>query len=315
MREWTVPIGSLVEGLEARMARAASGTWPDGLCTGLADLDEMLGGFQPGTLNILAGRPSMGKTTLTLNITSHVAVERKQTSLYVAMREELDSIATRMICAIARVDSHRLRRGRLTAEETERVRQTAARLKESPLYLCDGCGLTLDEIDTEIFTLHDWTPDADDSKQPKLAVIDSLEELSIRDDAAGDLPEHVPEESREVAYIMEQLRNTAEHQKMAILLIAPLTKEVERRLGHQPRARDLPHFHYVMRYADTVLLLHRPSYYDQKKDQVEAELVIARNRFGPTGTVNLAFDRPSLRFLGVCDATEGTNDRGNQAKQ
>ena len=303
-------IGSAVDRFQNRIAKVADGSWPDGLRTGLTDLDDILGGFQPGTLNILAGRPAMGCTTLALNIARHVAVEKNETTLYIGMREEPDFLAQRMICILAGVDSHRLRKSRLTEKEEARVREAAARLKESPLYLCDGCGLTFGEIEDEIFGLHDRHPDADSAKQPKLAVIDSLDELSIRSDAAVDLPEDVPEESREVAHIIEALRRTAEYQGIAVLLITGLDRAIERRPGHRPRARDLPHFHYVMRHADTVLLLHRRSYYNAGKEEGTAELLITRNRFGPTGGVTLAFDRASMRFSDVCGEREQPGHAG-----
>lgn len=301
MDERTVHVSEALERWEARERKIAEGKWPDGLCTGLDDLDEMTGGFQPGTLNILAGRQSMGKTALALNIARHVAVKGNETTLYTSMREEPAFLVQRMICIMAGVACHRLRRLQLTPEEHVRVRKASARLKKSPLYLCEGCGLTFAEIEAEIFGLHDWRPDADDSKQLKLAIIDSLQELSIGNDAIVDLPEDVPEESREIAYIADALRRTAEYQKIAVLLITTLSRDVERRPGHRPLATDLPHLHYVMRCADTVLLLHRRSYYDPRKEDGTAELLIARNRLGPTGVVMLAFDRDSMRFSDSCD--------------
>ena len=278
------------------MAKVAAGSWPDGLCTGLADLDDILGGFQPGTLNILAARPRMGKTALALDIARHVAVEEKQKTLYVSMKEGSDQIARRLISSTARVDYCRLRSHRLAKDEPDRVREAAERLKESPLHLCDGCGLTFDEMDMEIFQLHDWTPEAEDAKQPKLVVIDSLEELSLADDYVDEVPETVPEASSKVVYIMERLRKTAEFQKISILLLAGLSEDVDRRRGHRPQPSDLAHFHYVAKYADTLLLLHRPSYYIRRPTEAVAELVIAINRLGRTGMVYLTFDRSCIRF-------------------
>ena len=292
----TAPVGDVLDRIQERMGKVAAGSWPDGLRTGLTDLDDALGGFQPGTLNILAARPGMGKTALALNIASHVAAEEKQKTLYVTMNEGADQIARRLISSTARVDYCRLRSRRLAKDEPKRVRQAAERLKKSPLYVCDGCGLTFDEIDMEIFSLHNWTPEAEDAKQLKLVVIDSLGELSAGDDCTDDVPEDVPEESLEVVYIMQRLRKTAEFQKISILLLAGLSEDVDRRRGHRPQPSDLAHFHYVAKYADTLLLLHRPSYYIRRPTEAVAELVIAINRLGRTGMVYLTFDRSCIRF-------------------
>ena len=311
-RQWTASVWGTVYRIQERIAKVADGSWPDGLRTGLTDLDNVLGGFRPGSLSILAARPGIGKTALALNIAHHVAVEENQKTLYVSMTEGADEIAWRLICSMVRVnswrwfysmvpvESRRMRVSPLTKDESERVCEAAKRLKESPLYLCDGCGLTFDEIDMEIFRLHDWTPEADDAKQPKLAVIDSLEELSVGDDYIDEVPEYVPEESSKVVYIVERLRKTAEFQKIAILLLAGLSEDVDRRRGHRPRASDLTHFHHVAKYADTLLLLHRQGYYrrscEERGDEAVAELTIPINRLGRTGKVSLKFDQSCMRF-------------------
>jgi len=295
-RRWTARVGDAVDRIRERMDKVADGSWPDGLRTGLTDLDDVLGGFQPGTLNILAARPSMGKTALALGIARHVAVEENQTALYVSMREGPDEIARRLICSMARVDSHRMRGYCLAKDEPQRVREASERLKKSPLHLCGGCGLTFDEIEMEIFQLTDWTPEAEDAKQLKLVVIDSLEELAVGDYYIDDVPEDVPEESSKVVYIMECLRKTAEFQKISLLLLADLSERVDRRRGHCPRPSDLAHFHYVAKYADTLLLLYRQGFYGQRISDDVARLIIPINRRGRTGMVSLKFDRYCMRF-------------------
>ena len=299
-RRWTAPVGDAIDRIRERMDKVADGSWPDCLRTGLTDLDNLLGGFRPGSLNVLAARPSMGKTTLALEIARHVAVEENQTALYVSMREGPDEIAQRLICSMARVDSRRIRRCSLTKDEAERVREARERLKESPLHLCGGCGLTFDEIEMEIFQLTDWTPEADEAKQLKLVVIDSLEELGVADYYIDDVPQDVPEESSKVVYIMECLRKTADFQKISLLLLADLSEGVDRRRGHRPLPGDVAHFHHVAKYADTLFVLHRQAYYrrscEERGGETTAELLIAINRPGPTATIKLTLDRSCLRF-------------------
>ena len=151
----------------------------------------------------------------------------------------------------------------------------------------------------EVFQLTDWTPEADEAKQLKLVVIDSLEELAVGDDYTDDLPEDVPEESAEPLYLMRGLRKTVEFQKIAILLLAGLSEDVDRRRGHRPRPSDLVHFHYVAKYADTLLLLHRQGYYRRSCEErggEDAELLIPMNRLGRAARVFLKFDRACMRF-------------------
>ena len=293
---WTEPIGDAIDRIQERTAKVAEGSWPDGLRTGLTDLDNILGGFRPASLNILAARPAMGKTALALDIARHVAVEEKRKTLYVNLREGADTTAARLICATARVDFGRLRSHSLKEDETTRVREARERLKESPLHLCEGCGLTFEELEWEIFQLTDWTPEAEEAKQLKLVVIDSLEELAVPDYYIDDVPDDVPEESSKVVYIMECLRKTVEFQKISLLLLAGLSEDVDRRRGHRPRPSDLAHFHYVAKYADTLLLLYRPGFYGQRISDDVARLIVPINRRGRTGIVFLKFERSCMRF-------------------
>ena len=297
MNTWTFPVRYVISRIEERMAKVADGSWPDGLRTGLTDLDNIMGGFQPGSLNVLAGRPSVGKTTLALDIAGHVALQEKQTTLYVCMREGPDAIATRLIAATARVDYHNMINYCLTKDEAERTQKVADRLKECPLHLCDGGALTFDTIDEQIFHLHDWTPQADVTKQPKLAVIDSLEELSVGDLLSAEIPERYPEESAELMFIMESLRKTAKFQDVAILVLANLAKSVDQRRGRHPRRSDLPHFDDIGEYIDTLLLLDRSQHCGKTSESENcAELLVAMNRSGRGGKQPLKFDRRCIRF-------------------
>ncbi|MBI4576827.1 MAG: replicative DNA helicase [Planctomycetes bacterium] len=261
----------------------------EGLCSGFSVLDELTQGLQPGELTVLAARPSMGKTTLALNVVEHVVLrERKAVALF-SMEMGRHQVARNMLCGRARVDSHRFRKGLLSDVEVDRLRDAAGDFYEAPLYIDDTpMGLTPMELRAKARRLraqHDIA----------LVVVDYLQLMSCPG-----------EENRvqEISRISRSLKGLARDLKLPVLALGQLNRGVESRESNRPRMSDLRESGSIEQDADVILLLHRASYYkhkgrDEQADTDEdrsAELIVAKQRNGPTGNVDLVFLREFMRF-------------------
>ena len=259
-----------------------------GLSTGFADLDELTSGLQPGELIIVAARPSMGKTTLSLNILEHIGVDLGMPGIIFSLEMSREQLARNMLCARARIDSHRLRRGRLSASEMPRLSQHVGDLSDAPIFIDDTPGLNAFELRAKVRRLKA-------SRGCRIAIIDYLQLL------------HGPRaESRqiEISHISRSLKGLAREMNIPIIAVAQLNRQVETRDDKRPRMADLRESGSLEQDADVVMLLHRPAYYqsDSTEDDGRAELIIAKQRNGPTGKVNLTFLRQFMRFE---SSTEG----------
>jgi replicative DNA helicase len=264
-----------------------------GLGTGFADLDEYTSGLQNGDLIIIAGRPSMGKTSFALNVVQHVGVELRQPVVIFSLEMAKEQLARNMLCSHLRLDSHRLRRGRLTSEEREQLPIHVGALMEAPIFIDDSPALNCFEIRAKVRRLRR-------QKGLRLAVIDYLQLLQG--------PEQVDSREQQIAAISRSLKGLAREMQIPIIAVSQLNRQVEQRDDHRPRMADLRESGSLEQDADVVLLLHRPAYYmDSQTDDATAELIIAKQRNGPTGKVNLAFLRQFLRFE---SSTEGAREFG-----
>ncbi len=264
-----------------------------GLGTGFADLDEYTSGLQNGELIIVAGRPSMGKTSFALNIVQHVGVELHQPVVIFSLEMSKEQLARNMLCSHVRLDSHRLRRGRLTSEEREQLPIHVGALMEAPIFIDDSAALNCFEIRAKVRRLKR-------QKGLRLAVIDYLQLMQ------GS--EHIDSREQQIAAISRSLKGLAREMQIPVIAVAQLNRQAEQRDDHRPRMADLRESGSLEQDADVVLLLHRPSYYlDSQTEDTSAELIIAKQRNGPTGKVNLAFLRQFLRFE---SSTEGAREFG-----
>lgn len=256
-----------------------------GVPTGLYELDEQTCGLQPSELIVVAGRPSMGKTAFGLNIAEHVALHENLPVLFFSLEMSRQQLAQRILCSQARVDSHRMRRGALSQEELSRLHEAADRIRSRPFFIDDTSSLTILELRTRA-----WM---EFHRQPfSVIFVDYLQLM------------HVPgEESRqaEVAAISRGLKALAKELKVPVVALAQLNRGPEDRSGNRPRMSDLRESGAIEQDADVVILLHRESYYKQSENQSEdedttAEVIIAKQRNGPVGTVSLHFNRRLTRF-------------------
>jgi replicative DNA helicase len=264
-----------------------------GLGTGFADLDEYTSGLQSGELIIVAGRPSMGKTSFALNIVQHVGVQLGLPVVIFSLEMSKEQLARNMLCSHLKLDSQRLRRGRLTSEEREQLPIHVGALMEAPIFIDDSAALNTFEIRAKVRRLKR-------SKGLRLAVIDYLQLMQ------GS--EHIDSREQQIAAISRSLKGLAREMQIPVIAVAQLNRQAEQRDDHRPRMADLRESGSLEQDADVVLLLHRPAYYmDSQSEDTTAELIIAKQRNGPTGKVNLAFLRQFLRFE---SSTEGAREFG-----
>ncbi|TWT44693.1 Replicative DNA helicase [Phycisphaerae bacterium RAS1] len=258
--------------------------------TGYLELDELTCGLQPGELIIVAGRPSMGKTAFGLNIAEHMAIgerERPRPVLFFSLEMSRQQVAQRILCSRARVDSHALRRGRLSGRDLRRLQETADDISHAPFLVDDTSHLSIGELRARArmaFRKH----------RLQAIFVDYLQLM------------HAPKsESRqaEVAAISRGLKALAKELNLPVIAMAQLNRATEdkSRQGNRPRMSDLRESGAIEQDADVIMLLHRESYYkrgeagDADEDNT-AEVIIAKQRNGPVDTIKLHFNRQWTRF-------------------
>jgi replicative DNA helicase len=252
-----------------------------GVPTRFYDLDEITSGLQSGELIVIAARPSMGKTTLALNLAERVASQGLGVAFF-SLEMHRQQIVQNLLCGRASIDSQALRRGRLTEPQYRRLQEEAASLYESPLFVDDTPGLTLMSLRAKCRRLA--------AKQEiRLVIIDYLQLLS----AGG----RVESRQQEIATISRGLKSLARELEVPVVALAQLNRDVEARDNHRPRMSDLRESGSIEQDADVVALLHREDYYNPTEENADlAQLIIAKQRNGPTGEITLRFFRETMRF-------------------
>jgi len=259
-----------------------------GIPSGYDDLDELTSGFQNSEMIIIAARPSMGKTTLALNIAEHVAVHEKLPVALFSMEMSEQSLAQNLLCMHARIDSRRLRSGMLSDEQWGRLGLALGSLSEAPIYIDDAPGMTILQLRAKARRLAARAG-------IKMMVVDYIQLMS----APG-------EESRqqEIAAISRGIKALARELDIPIVALSQLNRSPETREGNKPRLGDLRESGALEQDADVVILLHRPAYYAGRAENVpdsgggaeETDIIVAKQRNGPTDVVKLVFRSSLLRF-------------------
>ncbi len=263
----------------------------NGLPTGFRELDEMTGGFQFGDLIIIAARPSMGKTALGLSMLEHLGVDENggkgHPAVFFSMEMSRLQIVQRLLCSRARVDLTKLRKRRLSEPEKRRLTDAAGQMQESPIFLDDTPGMSVMEIRAKarrLKMLHDI----------QIVFVDYLQ---LMYDPAGK-----ENRQQEIAAISRGLKALARELEIPVVALAQLNRQVEARGSNRPRMSDLRESGAIEQDADVVILLHREEYYQPDKNNIpeelkgKAELIIDKQRNGPTGSVNLHFTKEFTRF-------------------
>jgi len=257
-----------------------------GLETGFADLDDMTGGLHGSELIILAARPSMGKTALAMNIAEHVAMRLSATTLFVSLEMSAIELGDRLLCSVARVNGNRLRNGSITNKERSQLVQTAAEISHAPFFVDDSPSRTMTEIAANARRLK-----RKDSLG--LVVIDYLQLIE------PDNPKDPRQE--QVAKIARRLKGLARELDVPVLCLAQLNRQAEVSKDNKPRLSHLRESGAIEQDADVVVFVHREEYYqtneeDRQRVRGEAELIVAKQRNGPTGDVKLTWRHEFTRF-------------------
>ncbi len=256
-----------------------------GISSGFVDFDRLTAGFQPGSLNIIAARPSMGKTALALNIAQHAALERKKPVLVFSLEMGGEQLAQRMLASEARVNVHDLRTGTFHESAWEALADAAGRLSQAPIYIDDSSVLSTLELRARCRRFKAKT------NEVGMIVVDYLQLMH--------LPRPTDSKQQEVAEISRALKGIARELDVPIIALSQLSRAVEQRQDKRPQLSDLRDSGAIEQDADLVILLFRPGYYSTNPEEEDniAEAIIAKHRNGPTGTVPLIFIREYTRFV------------------
>lgn len=263
-----------------------------GVPCGFVDLDEKTSGFQPSELIIVAGRPSMGKTALALNIALHVGVTLRMAVGLFSLEMSSDEVVRRMLVAQARVDYHKLRTGYLKDTDWPKLTSAAGLLSGAPIYIDDSPGLSVLEMRAKARRLKS-------ESDVQMILIDYIQMLR-------GMPN--PESRQiEMTLISRSLKELAKELKVPVIAVSQLSRAVEQRSGERkPILSDLRESGALEQDADAVIFVYRPEYYDQEprpENEGVAELIISKQRNGPTGTVRVAFIREYMRFENLARVT------------
>ena len=257
-----------------------------GLSTGFARFDEKTGGLHEGELIILAARPSMGKTALALNIAQHVATHpgvRKTVAVF-SLEMSRESLLTRMICAKARVDQQKFRAGYLNPEERRRLTGALTDLSEAPLFIDDSSSTNLMDIHSKLRRLQS-------EHGLGLVIVDYLQLMSSHN--------RYDNRVQEVSALSRGLKLLAKELRVPMLVLSQLSRAPETRPGdHRPQLSDLRESGSIEQDADLVGFIYREEVYKRDNKELEgmAELIIGKQRNGPTGVVNLTFLKEYTKF-------------------
>ncbi len=258
-----------------------------GIPTGFYDLDMLTSGFQPSDLIIVAGRPSMGKTALCLCIAQYASIEKGQTVAIFSLEMAKEQLVIRMLCAEARVDSHKLRSGFLSKSDWPRLTTAAGRLSEAPIFIDDTPGTSVLEMKAKARRLKA-------EHGLSLVVVDYLQLMSGRGErrrGGSDTRE------QEISEISRSLKALAKELSVPVIALSQLNRAVESRHDKRPMLADLRESGAIEQDADVILFIYRDEVYKQNEENKGvAEIIIGKQRNGPVGTVKMAFIDKYTRF-------------------
>lgn len=253
-----------------------------GIPTGFAELDEKTNGFAPGQMVIIAARPAMGKSTLALDVARSASVHAGATTVFFSLEMGRTEIATRLLAAEASIPMQALRKGNLEPRDWTKIAATTNRINEAPLFIDDSPNLTLVEIRAKCRRLKQ-------RHNLKMVVIDYLQLLSSGKKAESRQQE-VSEFSRALKLLSKEL-------EVPVVALSQLNRASEQRSDKMPAISDLRESGSLEQDADMVILLHRESSYETDNPRAgEADLILAKQRNGPTGTITVAFQGMYSRF-------------------
>ncbi len=289
-------LSEVLETIDRRAERKGAVT---GVATGFAPLDEYTDGLHPGELVVLAARPSVGKTSLAMNIAYNVALGQANPVVIFSLETSKQQLVQNLLCMAGRVDSHFVRRATLSEEDHRRLLVHADPISRAPLHVFDTEGRSILDMRAIIRRLAR-------RERPALVIVDYLQLVDAR------LPQGKANREQEVSYLSRSFKAMARDVGVPVLALSQLNRGVEERGSEQkpgrPRMSDLRESGAIEQDADVVLLMHRDDYYRSleagRDGASKTEIIVAKQRHGPTGVVKLAFLRRYLRFEPWSDQME-----------
>ncbi|MDQ3618448.1 MAG: replicative DNA helicase [Pseudomonadota bacterium] len=279
-----VPVNkALSEAFDVLQTRYANGGSVTGLPTGYTEFDEMTAGLQPTDLLIIAARPAMGKTTLALNMAEHAAIRTKKAVAVFSMEMSASQLALRLISSNGRVNAQRLRSGQLEDEDWSRVTSAIRMLREAKIFIDDTPGLSPDVLRAKARRLkreHDLG----------LIVIDYLQLMAV--------PGNNENRATEISEISRSLKHLAKELNVPVIALSQLNRSLESRADKRPVMADLRESGAIEQDADVIVFIYRDDYYNKENspDKGLAEIIIGKQRNGPTGSLKLKFFGEYTRF-------------------
>ena len=252
-----------------------------GIPTGFVDLDKKTAGFQNSELVILAARPSVGKTAFALSIIRHIIVDYGQPVFFVSLEQSRIELAERLLCAQARVDSHKLRKGILGSDDMQKLIEAGGTLRSAKLYIDDTPAQGMLRIAANARRLK--------LRQGIRAVFVDYLQLIEPDSRRDSRQEQVAQISRRLKFLAREL-------KIPVVALAQVNRSSEDRGDHKPRLSDLRESGSIEQDADTVMILHRPEMHEPGQHEGIVELNVAKQRNGPTGEITLTYIKQFMRF-------------------
>ncbi len=281
-----VPMRELVERATKQLEKAFNNKSAiTGVATGFRDLDNITSGLQPGELIIVAARPSMGKTAFTLNLASHVATRLSQPVMFFSLEMGAEQLVQRLIGSEARIDISNLRRGFIQRHEWSKLAEASGRLSEAPFYIDETPSITVSEMRNKCRRqMHDTGL--------SLVIVDYLQLMQG--------PPGYDNKATEVGEISKGLKTIARELNIPVIALSQLNRGVESRTDKRPMMSDLRESGAIEQDADVIAFLYREEYYAKDKTPEDklgvAEVIVAKHRNGPTGSIELRFFSNITRF-------------------
>ncbi|MFZ5975267.1 MAG: replicative DNA helicase [Bacillota bacterium] len=259
-----------------------------GVPTGFYLLDRMTFGLQPSDLVIVAGRPSMGKTSFAMNIAQFAATNQRSVVVF-SLEMSREQLVRRLLCAQAGVDMDKVRTGTIDEDEYMRLAQAMTQLADSQMYIDDTSGISVAEMRSKCRKLKL-------EKGLDLVLIDYLQLMSG--------PQHVENRQQEIAVITRSIKGMARELDVPVILLSQLSRAPESRADKRPMLADLRESGAIEQDADVVVLLYRKAFYEEDADNI-AEAIVAKHRNGKTGTIRLAWQGEHTRFVNLDESHGG----------
>ena len=310
-KEVNLLISEAVERLD-QLAKSKSNI--TGLSTGFVNLDNMTSGWQESDLVVVAGRPSMGKTAFAMNMVEHAVTNHLGSVLVFSLEMPANQLIIRLLSSIGKIDQHRLRTGKLTADDWPRLNRAAKKLKDCPLFIDDTAGITPFEMrnrvkefirEREQYLLEKWNLEHGDAEsadleeirtqaKPRMVMVDYLQLMSGSNPSEGRV--------QEISQISRELKKIARENECPVLALSQLSRNVEQRPNKRPVNADLRDSGAIEQDADVIVFIYRDEVYDEDSpDKGRAEIIIGKQRNGPIGTCHLAWLDKYTRFENLAD--------------